>query len=290
MIKHSSKLEKINASAYNYTNSVKPIMDQICAPLYRFGIPKFAYGKILPSGRYLYLSSEVGTVREYFASIQQMDPIFYEQMLKSGGTTQQIFLPSNKELLSARKTNPILELLFNCNFWNILNIFKIDKFSTIHAYGFAMGKEFQHATSFFLANIGLINRFIEYFDEMVKITKIADTSDSTKLAHFNQSFDFHQLSEERMLDAKIQRFLQEITFDKKMITASSGEMVKLTKREIDCMNYLVMGYGAKGVASILGITPRCVESYLQNIKNKTGHYTRQSLITAFIDSFKPFNF
>ena len=44
--------------------------------------------------------------------------------------------------------------------------------------------------------------------------------------------------------------------------------LSLTKRELDCLNNLVLGYSTKEIAKVLGLSPRTVEDYLQNAKDK----------------------
>lgn len=42
----------------------------------------------------------------------------------------------------------------------------------------------------------------------------------------------------------------------------------LTKRELQCIHYLVKGASAKDIAFTLGLSYRTVEIYIQNIKDK----------------------
>lgn len=62
----------------------------------------------------------------------------------------------------------------------------------------------------------------------------------------------------------------------------------LSDRQIDCLYQLVRGHSTKGIAKQLGLSPRTVEHYLENIKIKLNAQTRQELVekALSIDAIK----
>ena len=58
--------------------------------------------------------------------------------------------------------------------------------------------------------------------------------------------------------------------------------VCLTKREVDCLSKLVMGYTAKETARSLNLSPRTIETYLLNIKAKLGCCRRSEIIAIVL--------
>ena len=56
---------------------------------------------------------------------------------------------------------------------------------------------------------------------------------------------------------------------------------QLTKREIEVLSLWAKGYTMKGIAQERGLSPRTVESYLQNIKQKTGASHKSDLVQAY---------
>jgi len=58
----------------------------------------------------------------------------------------------------------------------------------------------------------------------------------------------------------------------------------LSKRESECLYYLMRGKSAKEIGSILGISGRTVESYNECIKNKMGCDSKSDIIDLAIDS------
>jgi DNA-binding CsgD family transcriptional regulator len=65
-------------------------------------------------------------------------------------------------------------------------------------------------------------------------------------------------------------------FQKKISPATST--IKFSKKELQCLRYLLEGKTAKETAEVLHLSPRTVEAYLLNIKHKTLCYTKAELI------------
>lgn len=61
----------------------------------------------------------------------------------------------------------------------------------------------------------------------------------------------------------------------------------LTKRETDCIYYLIRGMSAKQIGRELGLSNRTVETHLNNVKIKLNCHTRFELINKFIKDLLP---
>lgn len=277
-MKPSKKLEELNASSYDYLVSVKDIFDSICTPLYQLGISFFNYAYIFKDGTYFSLNSNLALQKKYLTSIEAVDTRLVQDMFSS---TRRFFKTAN--INKYNKNDHMMHLMYSFNIWYFLNIFERSHDSYI-VYSFGLKKDSDNPIEFYLNTLPLIERFIEYFNEEASI--IIDIKDVRKRAHYNQSFNFHSKSEEKIFEEKIQHFLQDMT-EKRQIMRGKHDMVKLSAREIDCLNYLALGYGVKGVASILGLSPRTVETHINKAKQRTNFYTKQELLTNFISSFKP---
>ena len=67
----------------------------------------------------------------------------------------------------------------------------------------------------------------------------------------------------------------------------NGKKVSISKREWECWRLIAIGQSVKGIANILGgISPRTVESYIQNLKQKIECYNKTSLAKLFSENFK----
>ena len=63
------------------------------------------------------------------------------------------------------------------------------------------------------------------------------------------------------------------------IAAEHGE-VYLSKREGLCLSYLAQGYSQAEISTALGLSKRTVETYINNIKNKTNAQSRSELVAC----------
>jgi DNA-binding CsgD family transcriptional regulator len=61
-------------------------------------------------------------------------------------------------------------------------------------------------------------------------------------------------------------------------------LVTLSKRERECLFYIVCGKSAKSIAKILGISNRTVESYIEHLKEKFHCHNKADLIESAIKS------
>lgn len=63
--------------------------------------------------------------------------------------------------------------------------------------------------------------------------------------------------------------------------------VYLSKRETECLRYVVLGKSAREIGIILQLSKRTVESYLNSIKNKLNLHSKSELIEKAIQYFCP---
>jgi DNA-binding CsgD family transcriptional regulator len=61
-----------------------------------------------------------------------------------------------------------------------------------------------------------------------------------------------------------------------------GQKITLTPREFQCLKYLMQGYSAKQTAQVLNISPRTIECYLKNIKEKAECRTQLELLSKVV--------
>lgn len=61
---------------------------------------------------------------------------------------------------------------------------------------------------------------------------------------------------------------------------------KLSKRECECIRYMMRGMTTKQIASVICLSPRTVEGYIANVKNKLDCKNRYEIISKVLgDSF-----
>jgi DNA-binding CsgD family transcriptional regulator len=60
--------------------------------------------------------------------------------------------------------------------------------------------------------------------------------------------------------------------------------IHFSKREAECMVHLLKGKSIRGAAKLLGLSPRTVEFYVANMKNKVNCRTKFELVELVMDS------
>ena len=122
-----------------------------------------------------------------------------------------------------------------------------------------------------------LKKFITYFK--TQAGDLIDTSDSNKLSYFQEIYEPVDLKTPFLPKANLDIFLEKIKLNKFYL----GKGNHLSKREIECVALISQGKSLKETASILKISPRTVEAYLNTAKSKTGCTTSQ-LISLFLKS------
>lgn len=68
------------------------------------------------------------------------------------------------------------------------------------------------------------------------------------------------------------------------LSTSEYKKYKLSNRETQCLFYLLRGKTSKKIAIILGLSPRTIEVYVDNLKSKFNCRTKLELIEKAIDA------
>lgn len=85
------------------------------------------------------------------------------------------------------------------------------------------------------------------------------------------------------LDILVKTRLLSRSFEKNIFN-NQIDGINLTKQEHQCLRLLIKGGTNKTIAKILKISPRTVESYLQNVKIKLNVHSKSELISKVFDS------
>jgi DNA-binding CsgD family transcriptional regulator len=66
-------------------------------------------------------------------------------------------------------------------------------------------------------------------------------------------------------------------------------MITLSEQQVKCLCHLTKGMTCKEIGSVMGLSPRTVEFYIDIIKRKTGNKKRSSLIGWFLNIHSEIN-
>lgn len=270
--------EDKNISAYQYAKAIYARYTDIVKPLSYLGIDHFGYMKIFKNGSYLALNDDLNYMRAYFSTIKNQGEFFKTELCPIA-ELKYTMVPTVIDEFS-RKQDPIMHLAYDFNIWNIFCIYRCDATDFAEVFCFATGKDRQIDSKFYLDNILLLEQFIKYFKQQA--ADLIDTTDKRKLAYFDERFNFDAGC--TIEKHKIHEFLDKISVGDVCLLGRSGDKIALSKQESKCIKFISLGNSMKETAKILNLSPRTVESYLNNVKFKTGYYYKSQLIKSFLDS------
>ena len=62
-----------------------------------------------------------------------------------------------------------------------------------------------------------------------------------------------------------------------------GDAIGFTKREMDCVPYLLAGNSFKEIGTLLGLSHRTIEAYVKNMRMKIGAKTKRALVAKIVE-------
>lgn len=240
-----------------YNNQISEQLLEVLNPLFEnTPVSTFGYGKMFLDGSMFFINTNKKWAQHFIQSIdseKNYENTIKEHILKN----QNYFLYSNKEedlkvdLYSSR---------YEYDMWNSFNLYK--KNSKYLEYIYLAGSRKESRTNdFYIQNLGLIDKFLDYFK--LKARNIIETHDKNKLLILRKSLNITPAI------LKPKKELPQILKLKKILSIKDPDLF-LTSREQDCATQLLMGQSAKEIARVLDLSPRTVETYLNNAKDKMG--------------------
>ncbi|MBY0281440.1 MAG: helix-turn-helix transcriptional regulator [Alphaproteobacteria bacterium] len=265
----SNTADTINKRAIEYNDSVNCQFIDVCRPLFdNFMITQFFYIKIFnDNNTRLYVCSEKKWMESYIQNNFQDDL-----------PHMQTYLPENLNysLWAGFKKDTVYNAVYDLNIWNGFNIYEKEGTSTV-TYAFATTPLNEEMINFYINNLNVLREFIFYFKR--KAANIIDTSDPSKLIVSKNKNPTFNIDSRFVKNFSLKSNLQTFSFKGKLLN------ITFSNRETACLYQLTTGKTSKEIGKLLGISPRTVESYINNVKEKTGYRNKSELIKMFNDNF-----
>ena len=266
-------IDPSNKSALLYNEQIAPQVIKICNPLTEYlDIYKFGYVRFFKNSSFLVMSNGFLEYRKKFYDVIIPNKGFLMNASKKYTNKNKgcYFWPTEFQ-----PNNLYLSLNYECNIWNGITLYyKTQEYT--ENFTFAFGRNACNKTNFFVNNLDLLQKFCTYFRIAAK--NLINCSDKSKLAISKHQFPNSFFSQEsKITDEKKQKllnFLEQSTFQ-------NAHNMKFSRREFECIKYLARGYSMKEIGQILSLSPRTVESYLENVKNKTNCHFKSQIIDLF---------
>ena len=130
------------------------------------------------------------------------------------------------------------------------------------------------------SKLQLLSRYINFFNDKLPALDLDERNSikfPTKLnmAPYEKIYNFD-------------KFLEVTELNRKSLIVQ-GKLITISKREWECLYMLAGGKTMKEAAKSLWLSPRTVESYLNNLKIKTGYNTKSDLIKMYLDNSASFD-
>ena len=142
----------------------------------------------------------------------------------------------------------------------------------VEAISFASKSEEQKAIGYFIANIDLLEKFINYFKKRAE--PLINKAVKNKIIIPEIMRGYEQVKSGFSLDFEQRmKFLCSIGYDKMFNN--------LTSREYDCLRHLSRGLKTKEVGKFLGISHRTVETHIRNMMEKFNVNSKSKLAEIY---------
>lgn len=266
--------EKQNTEAFQFNIGSAPKLREISSPFMKnYGISGICYFRYFKDGRILRL----GTIDEWTRRFFQLK-LFNS---KDGDHSDLIKALENKEHIIIQTGIPegeVSHTLFELGIWNSCGLFR-NLENSIEAFFLAGKKDDSRVINFFLNEREMVNHFILYIKDQMK-DEICKES-----GYINSNIDMTHLMNQcrhnsHKSEIEKKALLVETPIKHYHLTGFQGDIV-LTPREYQVTQLLSSGLTCKEIAKKIGITHRTVETFVSNVKFKTGCITKSELIKIF---------
>ena len=266
----------MNKQAIEYQQSLSSRIVDFCKPLNDYlGISLFTYFKVYPKeSSYITFSNDIKLTREYCTKIHN-DTIYFQQYLEGNNKSRLILWPQDP-------LNLATNLIFKRGYWHGMNVITHIDNDMIEGCGFVSHKNNARINEFYIKHHDVLEKFVEHF----KIT-FADKIAQAELCKAKHKDGFAlNLPEyqKNNLPDNIKEFLEAIGTNSNRLNIN-GQLIQLTKREMQCLELVDKGCSAKIIGRELLLSSKTIENHLNNIRQKTGVHHKHDLVRFYRQLF-----
>lgn len=147
-------------------------------------------------------------------------------------------------------------------------------------YAFAVSPENTQFINQYLNHVDKFNQFLNYYKE-----KSYPLITKAPLVSYGKAYFSNCLSSADIINLnqdKLEQYKAAVSLKRWHVNHISGK-ISLSKRELDCLKLIAKSHTIKEIAKILQLSPRTVETYLNNLKLKLQYERRSQLVEFFHD-------
>ena len=222
------------------------------------GLTTFGYKRVYQDGRYLFLSTNKDWLEHHYQHVKDHGAFFQEAMETAHlNDSYKVLWPSVSE-------DHFLQALNHFGMWHGINFYKW-RGDYLELWTFSTSNDQSGISQLYLNTLPYFEDFIRYFN--LKASEIINVEEEEKFAQFES--DLSAIAPSDISPNSLIQIINQIKIDEFLVDSPNG-IVSLTPRESECIKLLGMGKSVKEVAAVLDISPRTVESYINQARDKTG--------------------
>lgn len=263
-------MEKIldpgNISALDFNQEIASRVDQISQPLaHYFGITHFGFIRIYENGKMLRMANKPTWTRTYFEKGYYNDMDLYSMR----------DVPQNESRLLLLTGEPQGEhfttLCKEFQIWNALGMYeKFEKYSDF--WFFSSSPNNTEVINFYLNKVDVLKSFSLFFKE--KFSQELKENDPSKLISTQVKIRESALVEKH----KVQSLFSNLNINSYKL----DDNISVSKREFECLFYLVQGRTMKEIARFMNLSSRTIEFHLNNVKKKLNCNKKSQVIETLL--------
>lgn len=261
----------------DFSSSMRPRLIDVASPLTElFDSTYFYYIKyFLNLEKRLILSTRIDCLQHFLTEDQLsiMKPIFPSVVDELFTTNRKFYLWTGSPSESTHQA------FYEQDIWNGCTLYTKSN-DIVEACGVATKRENEQIVNKYVNHLDIFLRFMLYFKE--SLSDLIDQPNNSILLPSNLSVPsiiLHNNSDDAFAN-----FLKRTQIKNYPILGESGN-AQMTRREAEVMFYLSKGKSAKEIAAQLSISPRTVETYIENMKLKLCCNTRSKAIDLFLNCY-----
>jgi DNA-binding CsgD family transcriptional regulator len=259
-------LDPKNISALNFNEEIASRVDQIAQPLAQyFGISHFGFIRIYENGKMLRMANKPKWTRTYFEKGYYDDIDLYSMRDVQQNESRLLLLtgePQGEHFTTLCKEFQI---------WNALGIYeKFEEYSDF--WFFSSSPDNTEVINFYLNKVDALKNFSLYFKE--KFSQEIKENDPSKLISTRVKITESSLVEKQ----KVKSLFNNLNINSYKL----DDKVSLSKREFECLFYLVQGRTMKEIARFMNLSFRTIEFHLNNVKRKLNCNKKSQVIDTLL--------
>lgn len=260
-------------------------VEKLCAPLEtNFGIKNFGYRRFLPDGYSLGLNSCRDWQNHFCSHFLGKNISLYEKEIGA--------VSNNKEHMFLRAGTPNKKSsyeghLHQKGLWNSLALY-LRHSGFIEGFYFTANISVPKDLSYYINQLDALSLFATHFS--YKIGNIMAGTDAEKLYHPTIGKEHYAKKAQGKIPRALEDLLQGLQIEEFHLPIGRRNVV-ISLREFQCLFFVSKGQTFKEVGKTLSLSPRTVESYINNLKSKTGANSKSELIKLYFKSpYRQFSF